>query len=319
METVGQRIGRCIRSAVPKACRTCFWLLKIILPVSLLVRLLQYSGILAQVSVFLEPAFSFIGLPGETAIIFLTSVFTPLYAPMTLIASMPLTVREVTLIALMCLVSHNLLVECAVQGKTGSSFVGMFALRVVMSFVIAFAVHRIMPYEGYDTIVGSAADTDVCTSLADVFILWLKSSLSITLLCFVIVSALMILHYLLEEFRLLKSLSKAMTPVMMFFGLPRNCSFLWLVGNIVGLSYGSAIMMEQLEANKISRRDGNLLNYHLAISHSQLEDTLIFAAIGAPFLWVMLTRMVFALLVVWIKRLLTRLPRYHYADLPIKK
>ena len=89
------------------------------------------------------------------------------------------------------------------------------------------------------------------------------------------------LALLLEEFRLLKSLSKAMTPVMMFFGLPHNCSFLWLVGNIVGLSYGSAIMMEQLEANKISRRDGNLLNYHLAISHSQLEDILIFAAIGA--------------------------------------
>ncbi|MDO4703873.1 nucleoside recognition domain-containing protein [Tannerella sp.] len=69
METVGQRIGRCIRSAVPKACRTSFWLLKIILPVSLLVRLLQYSGILAHISVFLEPAFSLIGLPGETAII----------------------------------------------------------------------------------------------------------------------------------------------------------------------------------------------------------------------------------------------------------
>ena len=188
-----------------------------------------------------------------------------------------------------------------------------------MSFVIAFAVHRIMPYEGYDTIVGSAADTGVGTSLTDVFVLWIKSSLSITLLFFVIVSALMILHYILEEFRLLKSLSTAMAPVMILFGLPRNCSFLWLVGNIVGLSYGSAIMMEQLEANKISHRDGNLLNYHLAISHSQLEDTLIFAAIGAPFLWVMLTRMVFALLVVWIKRLLTHLPRYHYADLPIKK
>ena len=57
----------------------------------------------------------------------------------------------------------------------------------------------------------------------------------------------------------------------------------------------------------------------LAISHSQLEDTLIFVAIGAPFLWVMLTRLVFAFLVVWIKHLLTRIPRYHYADLPIKK
>jgi len=47
-----------VRRALPKAARTCLWLLKIILPVSLAVRLLQYSGLLGQASGFLAPAFS---------------------------------------------------------------------------------------------------------------------------------------------------------------------------------------------------------------------------------------------------------------------
>jgi hypothetical protein len=48
--------------------------------------------------------------------------------------------------------------------------------------------------------------------------------------------------------------------------------------------------------------DGNLLNHHLAVCHSLLEDTIIFAAIGVPVLWVVPTRLFFAIVVVWILR-----------------
>ena len=69
METGQGVIGRvwgCILKALPKAGKTCLWLLKIILPISLLVRILQYSGILGQISDWLVPVFSLVGLPGET-------------------------------------------------------------------------------------------------------------------------------------------------------------------------------------------------------------------------------------------------------------
>lgn len=295
------RVWKCIKTALPKAGKVCLWLLKIILPISLLVRLLQYSGILDTISVYIEPLFSLIGLPGETAVIFITSVFSPLYAPIALISSMSLGLREATILALMCLTSHNLIVESTVQSKTGSTFWQMTTLRLVMSFIIAFFLNQVMPEEGWGAVsIGiSAAE---CDTLLDVILLWVISSLEVILTILLVVAGLMILHGLLEEFGLLKGLSSLFAPLMKLFGLPRDTAFLWLVGNMVGLAYGSGIMMEQMEQKKLSPENGNLLNYHLAICHSLLEDTIIFIAIGIPAFWLVFTRLLFAILVVWIHR-----------------
>ncbi|MCD7977444.1 MAG: nucleoside recognition domain-containing protein [Tannerellaceae bacterium] len=295
------RIWKCIKQALPKAGKTCLWLLKIILPISLFVRILQYSGLLAKFSAVLEPLFSFIGLPGETAIIYITSIFCPLYAPIALITSMSLGLREATILSLMCLTAHNLIVESAVQAKTGSSFWGITFLRILMSFVIALVLHWVLPLGGWGQI-GITQSAEVCDNIGEVFILWFTSSMRVVISILLIVTALMILHYVLEEFKLMKGLSGLCAPFMKIFGLPRDAAFLWLVGNLVGLAYGGAIMIEQMEENKLSRQNGNLLNYHLAMCHSLLEDTIIFVAIGIPALWLILTRIIFAILVVWLRR-----------------
>jgi hypothetical protein len=301
MKTTTLRIWKCVKQALPKAGKTCLWLLKIILPISLLVRLLQYSGLLDKFSALLEPVFSLIGLPGETAIVFITSVFCPLYAPIALITSMAIGVREATILALMCLVSHNLIVESSVQAKTGSRFWEMTILRLVMSFVIAMCLNWIMPQGDWGT-VGVTAGADSYTGIWDVFVLWFVSSMQLVVTIGLIVTSLMILHYVLEEFNLMRGLSKALAPLMTVFGLPKDTAFLWLVGNLVGLAYGGAIMVEQVEEKKLSYRNGNLLNYHLAVSHSLLEDTIIFVAIGIPALWIIATRLFFAAIVVWLRR-----------------
>lgn len=302
MKKSAERIWHCIKDALPKSARTCIWLLKIILPISLLVRLLQYSGWLAEISGFLSPLFSLVGLPGETAIIFLTSAFGPLYAPIALITSMSLGLREATILALMCLVSHNLIVESSIQAKTGSSFWGMTILRVAMSFVIAFVLNLVMPDwtgETVGTSISAAQEADI----KDVLLLWITSSMSVIITILLIVTGLMILHNLLDEFKLMQKLSDIFAPLMKLFGLPRNAAFLWLVGNVVGLAYGGAIMVDQMNQKKLTYKEGNLLNHHLAISHSLLEDTIIFVAIGIPVLWILGTRLLFAIVVVWARRL----------------
>lgn len=304
METAQSMIGRVVRctlNALPKAWKTCLWLLKIILPISLLVRVLQYSGILGKISDCLAPVFSLVGLPGETAIVFITSVFSPLYAPIALITSMSLGVREATILALMCLTSHNLMVESSVQAKTGSSFWHITLLRIMMSFVIAFTLNKFMPHDGWGQ-VGIAQSATVCDSWLEVFVLWFTSSMKVVISIVIIVTDLMILHYILEEFNLMKGLSALFAPLMRVFGLPKEAAFLWLVGNVVGLAYGGAIMVEQMEQKKLSYGEGNLLNHHLAVCHSLLEDTIIFATIGIPVFWMLPTRLLFAMLVVWALR-----------------
>lgn len=302
MGTHLERAWLCIKNALPKSARTCIWLLKIILPISLLVRLLEYSGWLAEISGFLSPLFSLVGLPGETAIIFITSTFGPLYAPIALITSMSLGLREATILAIMCLVSHNLIVESSIQAKTGSSFWGMTILRLSMSFLIAFTLNMVLPEWSGQT-VGKALAATQDTSLKEVLILWITGSMSVIITILLIVTGLMILHNVLDEFRLMKKLSDLFAPLMKIFGLPRDAAFLWLVGNVVGLAYGGAIMVEQMQLKKLTQKEGHLLNHHLAVSHSLLEDTVIFVAIGIPALWILGTRLLFAIAVVWGRRL----------------
>ena len=288
--------------SLKKSVQTSIWLLKLILPISLAFRLLDYTGLLAYVADFLNPAFTHLGLPGSTAIIFISSIFLPLYAPLAIITSMTLTLRELTILALMCQVAHNLPVESAIQAKTGTSFGAMFSVRIVMSIIIGFVLNLLLPLEmGMPSFMQTTAES--MNSLSDVFMAWGITSLRIIVLIISVVTILMITYRLLEEFNLINRLSKSIEPILKFFGLPKSTAFLWLIGNIVGLAYGGALMIDQMNEGKVSKAEGSLLNYHLAISHSIIEDNLLFVALGVSIWWILITRLIAAWIVVWLRRL----------------
>lgn len=303
-----------VLGALKKSAHTALWLLKIILPVSLLVRFLDYFGLLAYMADFLDPLFVFMGLPGSTAIVFITSIFLPLYAPLAIITSMTISLRELTILALMCQISHNLPVESAIQAKTGTSFWSMTTLRIVTSILTGIVLNLILPQE-MGMPVFAQTGVAAMTSIADVLLLWLKSSLHIALLIVVIVFALNVLYNLLEAYRLIPKLSKGIEPLLRFFGLPASTAFLWLIGYIVGLAYGGALMMDQMKEGKVTRTDASLLNYHLAVSHSVLEDNLLFVALGVSIWWILGVRFVIAWIVVWMRRFLLRL---RFRDMRLK-
>lgn len=295
-----KRILKCVREALPRSGKLSLWLIKIILPVSLLVRLLQYYGIIDYLAAYLHPLFNLVGLPGATAIVFITSIFLPLYAAIAVMASLAMTMREATILALMCLIAHNLLVECAVTRKTGSSFFGMAALRIAMAFVAAVFLNNVLPVD--DTPFMQTAQIEHSDSLSAVLMAWLYSSLTLVITILVVVTALMILQRLLYEFRLINAISRPLHPLMKVFGLPDSSPFLWIVGNVIGLAYGGAIMADMIEEGNLTRKDANTVNHHLAISHSLLEDTLLFVALGINFWIIVGTRILFAMLVVWVRR-----------------
>lgn len=298
------RILKCIREALPRSGRMSLWLFKIILPVSLLVRLLQYYGAIDYLAEFLHPLFNLIGLPGATAIVFITSIFLPLYAAIAVMTSLVMTLREATILAVMCLVAHNLIVECAVTKRTGSSFAGMMVLRISMAFVVAVFLNNILPTNNAPFMY--TTQMVELTSLNEVLMAWLTTSLTLIVTILLIVTALMILQRLLIEYELIDRLSKPLRPLMKVFGLPDNSPFLWIVGNVVGLAYGGAIMADMVEEGKMNLKDANTVNHHLAISHSLIEDTFLFVALGINFWIIVSTRLLFAMLVVWGRKLVIK-------------
>ena len=288
--------------ALKKSLRTSLWLLKIILPISLIVRFLDFYGVLAYLAEFLDPVFSYMGLPGSTAIVFITSIFLPLYAPLAIITSMSITLRELTILALMCQITHNIPVESAIQAKTGTPFWTTATLRIAMSIAVGLLLNLILP-QNMGMPIFVQTDMAAITSVSGVLLAWLTSSLSIAALIIVIIAALNILYGTLLAYKLIDKLSSGIAPVLKLFGLPQNTGFLWLIGNIVGLAYGGALMMEQMEDGAVSRADARLLNYHLGISHSIIEDNLLFVALGVSLWWILGVRLVVAWVVVWCARL----------------
>ena len=117
------------------------------------------------------------------------------------------------------------------------------------------------------------------------FLDWAQSSLLLTIKVIVLITLLMIFQKILELFGIIKWISKFLKPLQVVMGLPESTSFSWIVENTLGLAYGAAIIMEQVEEGKMSKEDADLLNHHIAVSHSQLEDLLLFAAIGVPLGW----------------------------------
>ena len=285
---------------MPRSLSICLWLLKVMLPISLAVRVLQYVGVIDWLAGVLSPLFAYIGLSGDSAIVFLTSIFLPLYPTIAVMATLTLTLREATILAVMCLVSHNLPVECSVAHKTGSPFGRIVAFRVAMSFVSAIMLNALMPQS--DAAFSFLASSVEVTSWGMLFTQWLSSSLMLVVTIVLIVSALMVLQRVLEEFGWMHRIAHSLSPLMSIFGLPTGCSLLWLTGNVVGMAYGAAIMIDEVEQGRLTRHEANLVNHHLGVSHSLLEDTMLFVAMGISFWWIFLTRLVLAITAVWTLR-----------------
>ena len=136
---------------------------------------------------------------------------------------------------------------------------------------------------------------------------WFLSALKLVLMMAAIIYTLNILQRVLREFGVMEKMAKVFRPLMKVFGLPSNVVFLWIVANIIGLGYGAAAMLDEMDRGGVSRRDILLLDTHICISHSNLEDLLLLTACGAVWWILLLARWAMSILLVWEQRLEFRL------------
>ena len=299
--SIYHRITWCIQSAIPSAVKTSLWFLKITIPISLVVTLLYHFGVLNLFSDLLSPAFSLIGLKGEAALVYISSAFLNVYSAIAVISSLNFTLREMTILAIMSLIAHNLIVETAVQKKTGSKAWHMVVLRIVTSFIAAALLNYLLPTQMGSSSLGASQLAN--PTLKEVLSTWVVSSLKLSLKIVVLITLLMILQKILLEFKVNEMLTKIFSPILRIIGLPGSTTIMWLAANLLGLAYGSAVMIEEVQTGRITKQDADLLNYHIAVSHSNLEDLILYAAIGVSIWWLLLPRLAIAVIAVWGRRL----------------
>lgn len=303
-----ERMLSCVRSATPSALKTIWWLVKIMVSVSFGIMLLQYFGVIAWISELLTPLFSSFGLPGEAALAYVSGYFVNCYTAMAVMSTLSLDMRAATILAVMVLCSHNMIVETTVQAKTGSSALRIVVIRTLSAFILAFVLNKIMPGEfvAHETHLVTAENVTFVEMLKN----WAIRTLRTVGLMIVLVYALTLLQRILNEFGIIEKISNFLKPVMVFFGLPPRTAFLWLVANTLGLAYGAAVMIDETEHGSTTKEENDILNHHIGVSHSNLEDLLLFTAMGGSFLWMLLSRWAMSLLLVWERKIEMKI-RHH--------
>lgn len=301
------RLKSCVKDILPTTTKTCIWIIKITLGVSLAMMLLKFFNILPYISDFVSPVFRIFGLPGSTALAFVSGYFVNCYSAIAVMSTLDLNWRELSILCTMVMCAHSMFLETPVLKKTGASAIRMVIVRTLSAFILGAGLNLVLPGGpaqaqaslGEAVSVGPTGEVTFLQALLD----WAKGALKLVVMMICIIYSLNILQRILQEFGIMDRIANVFKPLMLAFGLPANTVFLWLVANFIGLGYGAAAILDSMSRNALSPRDVKLLDSHICISHSNLEDLLLFTACGASWWIMLLSRWIMAIVLVWEQKL----------------
>lgn len=99
----------------------------------------------------------------------------------------------------------------------------------------------------------------------------------------------------LKDMGFMEKIAAMFKGVTRFFRLPGEASIGVIAGIFVGLILGSGVIMQLTEEVKMSNTQINTMFILVGICHAIIEETVLFAAIGANAFYILLSRMLMAL------------------------
>ena len=128
-----------LKNGLIKSVQVLWLLTKIIVPVSCFVTLLEYWGIMSELASLFAPLMAWTGLPGEAAIALALGFMVNYYAAIGAIVGLTLSTAEITTLAVMLGISHELPVETIVCSHTGLRIPFTVVLRVGTALVVGIS------------------------------------------------------------------------------------------------------------------------------------------------------------------------------------
>ncbi len=143
--SIHQRLLRSAGEGIRRGIRAFLQLAWIMIPVYLIVALLKLTPIFEIISKFFEPFMTYFGLPGNSALAYITGTFVNLYAALAVVAGIDITGRQVTILAIMMGISHSQIMEGAVLTRMKARPIIVTAARVIFSLVSGMALNLVLP------------------------------------------------------------------------------------------------------------------------------------------------------------------------------
>ncbi|MCK4347193.1 MAG: hypothetical protein KAW47_01110 [Thermoplasmatales archaeon] len=291
-----------IKDTFKEASLTTFTLLKIMIPISIIVRLLKEFGMIEIVGDVLSPAMNIVGLPGELGIVWATAMITNIYGALIVFFSLAMqnsyTVAQVTVLSTMILVAHTLPIELRIAQRAGVRLWFMFSLRFLGAFALGWILYVIYTlfnaHQNLATILWNPGKTD--SSL----VYWIVGECKNYLMIFLIILGLLLLMKLLKKSGIMTRLNNLLEPALEFLGMSKEAAPITIIGTTLGLSYGGGLIINEAKSGLLSKKDSLLSLSMMGLSHSLIEDTLLMVAMGAALSGILFGRFAFTIAVMFV-------------------
>jgi hypothetical protein len=284
-------------SGIRKGWKGFLWVLKILVPVSFLTAVLNWSGVLQQVDAFIQPLMRYLGLPGMAALPLLIGFVAGIYNGVAALVILPFTRAEMTLAAIYMMMAHNLIQETVIQAKSG-----LHPLKAVLFRLAAASITVMICAQFFDSTSAanqvSSISAPVSQSFGSMLGAWSLSTLDLLGRIFLIMMILLTLLEILKTCGWIDRLVGMLTPILKCLGLSQRVGVLWIAGAIFGLVYAAAVIVEEAKQRNLSKGELEGLQLSIGIHHSVIEDPAIFIALGLNPFWMVVPRLIAAMVFV---------------------
>ncbi len=288
-----------------------FWMVKIIIPVSFLMTLLQWTGWLSRLDFLLNPLMSLINLPPEAALPVITGMLTNLYAVIAIITVIPFTVEQMTLIAIFNLIAHGLIMEGIIQHKSGLNAITATLIRIATAITTVIIVSQFLGDTSQSVVV--PATLPIRTPLLGVLKVWGLDTVRLLIKILGIIMAIMVLLELLKSLGWMEYLLRFSRPLMRILGLSEQTVMMWVAAILFGLLYSGALIAEEAKKGGLTKDALERLHIFIGSNHAMIEDPALFAVLGINILWLLVPRFIMATVMVqaygFVERVKTKLRR----------
>ena len=281
------------------------WISKIIIPVSFLVTLLQWTGWLDQLNFLLNPLMRLVNLPPEAALPVITGLLTNLYAVIAILTALPFTIEQMTLIIVFNLIAHNFILEGIIQHKSGISVIKILLIRLAAAILVTFIASQFLGDTSQSIMV--PAELAARTPFLEVLQTWTLDTIVLLLKILGIIMFIMILLASARSLGWIEYSLKFFRPVMRILGLSDRAAIMWVAGTIFGLALGGVVIVEESKKGALAKEDLEYLHIFLGINHAMLEDPVVLLILGINGFWLWVPRFLTAIIAVQAYRALNYL------------
>jgi spore maturation protein SpmB len=283
-----------------KGFRSYLWLLKILVPISLVTALLDYAGWIQHLDFILEPVMGLFSLPAVAALPILIGMTAGVYGAIASMAVLPLSVDHMTIVTVFVLIAHNLPQEGVIQAQSGIGFVKTTLARLAAAVLTCLAVAWCLQPAA---VVGStpvSANGHLAVAFVTFLQSWLLDTLRLAVKILMIVVGVMLAIEVMKAFHLIDACVRLFAPFLKMMGLDRRAGLLWLTGVLFGLAYGGAVIVEESRELRLTPEEVEKLQISIGINHSMIEDPLLFLPFGINPLWLWVPRLAAAVAAVYL-------------------